>query len=91
MEDLSQTQEYKKAYEQADRLCRERPDMIDQLIPSENEPPAIRQAFEDRISDFKIEQDSMGNMSHRDLFKKYGLRLQKFDQTPARDRGYSRE
>tara|TARA_Y100000114_G_scaffold156111_1_gene182122 strand:- start:13348 stop:13623 length:276 start_codon:yes stop_codon:yes gene_type:complete len=55
MKDLRKTEEYKKAYERVDRLCKYMPHLIKDMVSPENEPQIQKQAFEDRIQLFKKE------------------------------------
>lgn len=91
MKDLSESDEYKKAYLRADRICRYMPQMVDKMASPKGEPLAQKQAFEDRVIDYRIEQDSMNNMPPKMLFKKYGSRLIKYNQRHSKDKGRGRD
>ena len=40
MEDLSNTEDYKRAYERADRICRYMPHLVDKMSSPKGETPA---------------------------------------------------
>ncbi|HCX21059.1 MAG: hypothetical protein CMB80_26035 [Flammeovirgaceae bacterium] len=91
MKDLSNTDEYKKAYERADRICRFMPHLIDKMSSPEDEPPAHRQAFEDRITELQIERDRANNFSRKALFEKYGSKLNRYEVNRLKDQYRERD
>jgi hypothetical protein len=62
MEDLRKTEEYKKAYERADRLCKYMPELIRDMVSPKEESPTHKLAFEDRIQLFKKEKGIYQNL-----------------------------
>jgi len=91
MEDLSNSEEYKRAYKRADRICRFMPHMIEKMATPEKETPAQKKAFEDRIIEYNIEQDGMKHMPRKALFEKYGAKLHRYNNNPLKDKDRTRD
>ena len=91
MKDLRKTEEYKKAYSRADRICKYMPHLVGKMSSPKTESPAQKQAFEDRITEFQIEQDSINNMSRKSLLKRYGAKLNRYNQHKPKDLERSRD
>ena len=91
MEDLSNTEDYKRAYVRADRICRYMPHLVDKMSSPKGETPAQRQAFEDRITELRIEQHSMKNMPRKNLMKKYGAKLHRYNNHKSKGRARSKD
>lgn len=86
MKDLRKSEDYQKAYRRADRICRFMPHLIDKMESPDGESIEQKQAFEDRISEYKIERDSMNNMPKSELMKKYGAKLIRYNQKRMKNR-----
>jgi len=91
MEDLSNSEEYKRAYKRADRICRFMPHVIEKMESPEGESPAQRKAFEDRITEYRIEQDGINNTPRKALFQKYGAKLHRYNNDPSKGKDRTRD
>lgn len=86
MEELRNSDEYKKAFERADRICSYQPHLLNGMVTPEGETPAQKLAFEDRIIEHQIEQDSMKNLTKKQLFKKYGSNLNRYNKARSKEK-----
>lgn len=83
-EKLEFSKDYKRAINDAEIIINQFPHLIDQMEAPEGEPSEYTKGFQERVIKFKIERDSMMNMSRDELSAKYGKDLDKYDK----DRGY---
>lgn len=77
MSDIKKSKAYKKAYQRADHLCNTMPKRFLKMISPEGEPIEQKQAFEDRLAEFKAEQKALKKSGSRLLMKKHGIKLPK--------------
>lgn len=90
MEDLRKTEEYKKAYERADRICKYMPELIKDMVSPKEESPIHKPAFEDRIQLFKKENGIDQNLKD-DLYRYSGSRIKNEQSKKDHDKLQDRE
>lgn len=85
MKELRDSEEYKKAYERMERICRYTPELLEGMtIPNDNQPEQ-KLAFEDRIAEYRIEQDGIKGLSRKALFKKYGSKFIRYNTSRSKE------
>ena len=85
MEELKVSEEYKKAYNQADMLCTHMPHLLKGISIPENEPSEYTKGFQDRLSQFEKEKDAVKDFSIEQLREKYGKDIGKGDRDQSKD------
>ena len=74
MEEEKISEEYKKAYNQADMICRYMPHMVDKIRTSpQGEPSEYTKGFNDRIAQFEKERIATKEFSLDKLKQEYGI------------------
>ncbi len=84
MEDLKVSEQYKKAYNQADMICTYMPHLLESMTFPKDEPSEYTKGFQDRVKQYEIEQKAIKNFSVEKLKEKYGKEIG-FDKDPQRD------
>ncbi|MFY0689082.1 MAG: hypothetical protein JXQ90_18065 [Cyclobacteriaceae bacterium] len=79
--------EYKKAFNQADMICRFMPQELEKLGSLENVSPEYRRGFEDRIKQHQMEKDVTKDFSVEELKEKYGKDLEGLAKDQDKDKG----
>ncbi len=62
-EQLEVSEQYKKAYNHADMICRFMPHILDGMQTPESEPSEYTRGFEDRVKLFEKEQEAIKSYS----------------------------
>nr|WKN34352.1 hypothetical protein K4G66_18410 [Tunicatimonas sp. TK19036] len=74
-ENLKVSEEYKKAYNQADMIYTYMPHILKGIKIPEGEKSEYAQGFKDRIRQYEMEKDAIKNFSYEQLREKYGKDL----------------
>lgn len=85
MQEPRNSEEYKKAYERVDKICRYSPELLKGMTMPNDNQPVQKLAFEDRITEHQIEQDGMKRLSRRTMFKKYGSKLARYNTSRSKE------
>ena len=80
MDDVKVSEDYKKAYNHADMICRFTPHLLKDMKIPEKEPGEYTKGFQDRISQYERERNAVKYFSPEKLREKYGL------NDPGKDR-----
>lgn len=83
---LKVSEEYLKAYNQADMICTHMPQVIDGMKWPENDQSEYNKGFRDRMRQYEIERDAARNFSVDQLKEKYGKDLDDYGKDRAIDR-----
>lgn len=85
-ENLKVSEEYKKAYNQADMICTYMPHLLKGIKMPEKDQSEYTKGFQDRIKQYEIEQDAIKNFSYEQLREKYGKDIDDYgkDRTKGR-------
>lgn len=89
MEDLKVSEEYKKAYNHADMICRFMPHLLKDMKIPEKEPGEYTKGFQDRIKQFEKERQIIKSFSRENLREKYASILA--DQYKGQDKDIEKE
>ena len=87
MEDLKISEEYIRAFNDADMICTYMPDELENMEIPEQESMAYTQGFKDRIRQYQIEKDAVKNLTIEELKEKYGKELEDYQIDLSKERG----
>lgn len=82
MDDVKVSKEYKKAYNQADKICTYMPHLLKGMTVSEKEPSEYTKGFRDRVKQYEMEQEAIKNFTYDKLKEEYSKEL----GTPKKDK-----
>ncbi len=92
MENLKISEDYKKAYNQADMICRHMPHLLKGITIPENEPTEYTKGFQDRIKQYEAErQKSTKNFSLDKLKDKYKGEVNNLTPSKGKSKNFDKD
>ncbi|MDO5970307.1 hypothetical protein Q4Q35_10865 [Flavivirga aquimarina] len=87
MENQKVSEDYKKAYNQADMICTYMPHLLKGMNLPKDEPSEYTKGFQDRVKQYEKEQEAIKNFSVERLADKYKDDI----DAPYKDKGTSKD